>query len=117
MDGLSYIGLDVHRDTVSAAVLDREGKLLMQSVLVTRTAAILDFLHGIRGTLHVTFEEGVHSAWLDDLLQRRVARVVVCDPRKNKLPKGNKGDLIDARKLRGQRTGTAQVQTPADSWL
>src|SRR6266581_3946876 len=77
MNGLRYIGLDVHQDTVSAAVLD-----------------------GIKGTLHVTFEEGVHSAWLYDLLQRRVARVVVCDPRKNKLLKsGNKGALIDARKL------------------
>ncbi|MHB8412313.1 MAG: IS110 family transposase [Candidatus Acidiferrales bacterium] len=100
MDNLRYIGLDVHRDTISAAVLDREGKLIMQSVVPTRAPAILDFLHGIRGTLHLTFEEGIHSAWLYDLLQRRVARVVVCDPRKNKLLKsGNKGDLIDARKL------------------
>jgi len=100
MNGLRYIGLDVHQDTVSAAVLDGTGKLLMQSVFATRAVAILDFLHGIKGTLHVTFEEGVHSAWPYDLLQRRVARVVVCDPRKNKLLKsGNKGDLIDARKL------------------
>jgi RepB DNA-primase from phage plasmid/Transposase len=100
MNSLRYIGLDVHQDTVSAAVLDRDGKLLMQYVFATRAAAILDFLHGIKGTLHITFEEGVHSAWLYDLLQRRVARVLVCDPRKNKLLKsGNKGDLIDARKL------------------
>ena len=100
MNSLRYIGLDVHQDTVSAVVLDRDGKLLMQSVFATRAAAILDFLHGIKGTLHITFEEGVHSAWLYDLLQRRVARVLVCDPRKNKLLKsGNKGDLIDARKL------------------
>ena len=100
MDSLRYIGLDVHRDTISAAVLDREGKLMMQSVLATRAAAVLDFLHGIKGTLHVTFEEGTHSAWLYDLLVRRVARVVVCDPRRNKLLKsGNKGDLLDARKL------------------
>jgi hypothetical protein len=100
MQGIRYIGLDVHRDTISAAVLDREGKLMMQSVLATRAAAILDFLDGIKGTLHVTFEEGTHSAWLYDLLLRRVAQVVVCNPRKNKLMKsGNKGDLIDARKL------------------
>jgi len=100
MDGIRYIGLDVHRDTISAAVLNGEGKLMMQSVLVTRAAAILDFLQGVRGTLHVTFEEGTHSAWLYDLLVRRVACVVVCNPRKNKLLKsGNKSDLIDARKL------------------
>ena len=52
------------------------------------------------GRLHVTFEEGTHSAWLHDLLVRRVARVVVCDPRQNALLKaGNKSDAIDARKL------------------
>ncbi len=62
MQIVRYIGLDVHRDTISAAVLDSEGKVMMQSVLATRAAAILDFLHGIKGTLHVTFEEGNHSA-------------------------------------------------------
>jgi transposase len=100
MNGLKYIGLDVHRDTVSVAVLDRGGNFLMQSVLPTRAAVILDFLQSMKGTLHVTFEEGIHSAWLYDLLHGRVARVLVCDPRKTTLLKsGNKGDLIDARKL------------------
>jgi transposase len=67
---------------------------------MTRAAAILDFIGGVRGTLHVTFEEGTHSAWLYDLLSRRVAKLVVCNPRKNALLKsGNKSDAIDARKL------------------
>ncbi len=47
MNSVRYIGLDVHRDTISTAVLDSEGKLVMQSALATRAAAILDFLHGI----------------------------------------------------------------------
>lgn len=100
MDSLRYIGLDVHRDTISVAVLDEQGRLLMQSVLATRAAAILDFIGGVRGRLHVTFEEGTHSTWLYDLLARRVARLVVCNPRKNALLKsGSKSDAIDARKL------------------
>jgi transposase len=100
MDSIRYIGLDLHRDTVSAAVLDSDGTVMMQSVLATRAGAIIDFLNGIRGTLHVTFEECNHSSWLYDLLARRVAEVVVCDPRKNKLLKsGNKSDRVDARKL------------------
>ena len=41
MDSVRYIGLDVHRDTISAAVLDNEGKLTMQSVLATRAAAAI----------------------------------------------------------------------------
>ena len=100
MNSIKYVGLDVHRDTISVAVLNAEGKLVMQSVIATHATAILDFLHGLRGTLHVTFEEGTHSGWLYDLLVRRVAYLVVCNPRKNALLKaGSKSDAIDARKL------------------
>ena len=54
----------------------------------------------ITGTLSVTFEEGNSAAWLYDLLRPHVARVIVCNPRKNALLKhGNKSDRIDARKL------------------
>ena len=100
MNSIKYVGLDVHHDTISVAVLNADGKLVMQSVIATRATAILDFLHGLRGTLHVTFEEGTHSEWLYDLLVRRVAHLVVCNPRKNALLKaGSKSDSIDARKL------------------
>src|ERR1035438_2830063 len=100
MNSIKYVGLDVHRDSISVAVLNAEGKLAMQSVIATHATTILDFLHGLRGILHVTFEEGTHSAWLYDLLVRRVAKLVVCNPRKNALLKaGNKSDTVDARKL------------------
>ena len=71
MNSLRYVGMDVHRDTISVAVLDESGRLMMQSVLATRAGAVLDFIHGIRGGLQVTFEEGTHSAWLYDVLVRR----------------------------------------------
>src|SRR5439155_11398663 len=64
MNSVRYVGLDVHRDTISVAVLNESGRLIMQSVLATRAAAILDFMGGMRGIVHVTFEEGTHSAWL-----------------------------------------------------
>lgn len=100
MDSLKYVGFDVHQATVSVAVLNERGKLIMQSVLATRADAIVDFIRGLRGTIHLTYEEGTHSTWLYDLLVRRVARVVVCNPRKNALLKGgNKSDTIDAHKL------------------
>jgi transposase len=100
MDSVKYVGFDVHQMTISVAVLEESGKLVMQSILATHAAALLDFVRGLRGTVHITFEEGTHSAWLYDLLVRRVARVVVCDPRQNALLKaGNKSDRIDARKL------------------
>jgi transposase len=100
MNDAKYIGLDVHQATISAAVLDSAGKLVMEAILETKAETILQFIHGLRGSLHVTFEEGTCAAWLHDLLKPHVAQVLVCDPRKNASMKvGNKNDRIDARKL------------------
>jgi hypothetical protein len=100
MNDAKYIGLDVHQATISATVLDSAGKLVMESILETKAATILQFIHGLRGDLQVTFEEGTCAAWLHDLLKPHVRQVLVCDPRKNALLKvGNKSDRIDARKL------------------
>jgi len=100
MNDTKYIGLDVHQATISVAVLDSAGKLVMEAILETKAETILQFIHGLRGSLHVTFEEGTCAAWLHDLLKPHVAQVLVCDPRKNALIKaGNKSDRIDARKL------------------
>jgi transposase len=95
-----YIGLDVHQATISVAVMDSTGKVIMESILETKASTILEFFAGLRGTLSVTWEEGTWAAWLYDLLKPHVANVVVCNPRKNALLKhGNKSDRIDARKL------------------
>jgi len=78
------------------------GKLIMESILETKAATILQFFQGLRGSVHVAFEEGTCAAWLHDLLKPYVTKVLVlvCDPRKNSLLKaGNKNDRIDARKL------------------
>jgi transposase len=95
-----YIGMDVHQATISVAVMDAQGKLLMECVLETKASTIVEFLQGLQGTLSLTFEEGTWAAWLHDLLKPHVSRLVVCDPRKAALLKeGNKSDRIDARKL------------------
>src|SRR5216117_2439216 len=100
MNQEKYIGMDVHDSTISAAVKNAQGKLLMECVLETKAATILEFIQGLRGTLAVTFEEGTSAAWLHDLLHPHVNRLVVCDPRKNALLKdGNKSDRVDAQKL------------------
>jgi transposase len=97
---VKYIGLDVHQSTTVAAVLDSRGKVVMECIVETKASTLLDFLHGLRGELHVTLEEGSWAAWLHDVLQPHVQRLVVCDPRKNALLKqGNKSDKVDARKL------------------
>ena len=97
---IKYIGMDVHKETISIAVMKGDGKLVMESIIETKASTILQFIEGVRGDLHVTFEEGTWAAWLYDLLKPHVTELVVCDPRKNALMKeGNKSDKIDARKL------------------
>src|SRR3984893_5290819 len=99
MNDAKYIGLDVHQATISVAVLDSAGNLVMEAILETKAETILQFIHGLRVSLHVTVEEGTCAAWLHDLLKPHVTQVLVCDPRKNALIKaGNKNDRIDARK-------------------
>ena len=100
MDKAKYIGMDVHKEAISIAVLNSSGKLMMECVIETKAITILQFFQGLNGSLHVTFEEGTWAAWLYDLLKPHGMELVVCNPRKNALLKqGSKSDRIDARKL------------------
>jgi transposase len=100
MDSKKYIGMDVHTESISIAVRNAAGKIVMESVIETKASMILQCIDGLRGDLRVTFEEGTWAAWLYDLLKPHVTEVLVCNPRKNALLKdGSKGDRIDARKL------------------
>jgi len=98
MTSTKYIGMDVHKESISIAVRNDAGKLVMECVIETKANIILDFIHGLRGELQVTFEEGTWATWLYDLLKPHVTKLVVCDPRKNSR-QGNKNDRIDAREL------------------
>ena len=100
MNSKKYIGMDVHQATISVAVRDLAGKLIMESTIETKAGTILEFVRGLAGSLSVTFEEGTGASWLYDLLKSHVAEVIVCDPRKNALLRGgSKNDKVDARKL------------------
>src|SRR5271157_2668254 len=100
MNDAKYIGMDVHQATISVAVRDSRGNLVMEAILETKMETILQFIRGLGGSLHVAFEEGTWAAWLHDLLKPHVTKLVVCDPRRNALlQEGNQNDRVDARKL------------------
>ena len=56
-----YIGMDVHKESISIAVRNAAGKIVMKSVIETKASMILEFVEGLRGDLHVTFEEGTSA--------------------------------------------------------
>lgn len=92
--------MDVHQATTVVVVLDEDGKRVLDTIVATEAQAIMRFIQGVSGTLHVTFEETTQAAWLYEVVRTQVAEVIVCDPRRNKLlSEGSKGDKPDAWKL------------------
>lgn len=95
-----YVGLDVHKATIAIAALDVSGKLVKQSIIETATRAVREFFAGLRAEIHVTFEEGNHAAWLFDIVEPLVQRVLVCNPKHNKRRMGRqRNDRVDAKQL------------------
>ena len=125
---VKYIGMDVHKEATVIAVLNGNGDLVMESIVETKASSLLQFIHGLRGELHVTWEEGTWAAWLYDLLKPHVQQVLVCDPRRNALLKeGNKNDKVRSclqrhprhrgdRKLRAASLSSLVPSPEALSW-
>jgi len=93
-----YVALDVHQEATATTVRDHKGRVIARSVIPTEEGTLLEFFRGMRGSIHVTFEEGTQAQWLHDLLVGVVDRVVVCD-RRGEGQKGNKSDRVDADQL------------------
>jgi len=64
MDSTKYVGMDVHKETISIAVMNSVGQLVMEFILETNAITILQFIRGLGGHLHVTLEGGSWAAWL-----------------------------------------------------
>jgi len=95
-----YMGLDVHQAMTVVAVLDADGKVILETMVPTEAAAIIRLVQSLSAPLRVTFEETTQAAWLYEVLRAHVTEVIVCDPRRNKLlGEGSKTDKVDARKL------------------
>src|SRR5207253_8439466 len=97
---VKYVALDLHQASTSISIRDARGRVIRREVVPTSAARILEAIDSAGGTVHVTFEEGTLSQWIYDELVSRVAHVIVCDPRHNRLlAADNKSDRIDADKL------------------
>jgi hypothetical protein len=56
MTSTKYSGMDVHQEIILIAAMNSVGKVVMECVIETKASTILQFIHGLRGDLHVTFE-------------------------------------------------------------
>jgi hypothetical protein len=58
MDSKKYIGMDVYKESISIAVMNGAGKIVMECVIETKASMILQFIDGLRGDLQVYFDFG-----------------------------------------------------------
>ena len=53
MESTKYVGLDVHKEATTIAVMNSAGKLIMESIIETKAITIRQFIQGLHGDLHV----------------------------------------------------------------
>jgi hypothetical protein len=56
--------MDVHKESISIAVLNFAGQAVMECLIETKASTILQFIHGLRGDLQDTFKEGTRAGVL-----------------------------------------------------
>lgn len=91
-----YIGLDVHAQSTTCAMVDETGKRIGTQVIETSREALTTMLEGVEGGKHVCFEEGTSAAWIYEVVTPLVTEAVCCQPKKHA---GNKSDAKDAWRL------------------
>ncbi len=95
-----YIGADVHSNNTELAIEYRKEIVARYSV-PTSIPAINAVLSSIQGKKILAMEEGPMAGWLYRNLHEKVDKLVVCEPRRNKLisSEGDRDDKIDSGKL------------------
>jgi hypothetical protein len=67
-----YVALDVHQATALASVRAETGRVIARTIVPTEAQAVTEFFRGMRGAVHVAFEEG---RWLASRIVDGIGRV------------------------------------------
>ena len=95
-----YIGADVHSNNTELAI-EQRGRIVARYSVPTSIPAIGAILDSIQGKKILAMEEGSMAGWLYRNLHEKVDKLVVSEPRRNKLisSEGDRDDKIDSGKL------------------
>src|SRR6516225_11920040 len=96
-----FIGIDVHCQFCEIAVVDTVGKVVFRDRCATTIPTLLAVLEKVPRPRSLVIEEGSLAGWLWRGLATAVERMVVSEPRRNRLiaKGGDKDDDLDAEKL------------------
>jgi len=100
MNGIYYIGIDVHNNNTEIAIRYK-GQIRQRFSLPTSIPAIATAIESINGKKIMAVEEGPMAGWLYRNLLKKVDKFIVAEPRRNKLisSDGDHDDKIDSAKL------------------
>jgi len=98
---LHYIGMDSHITTLSFAVVNESGRLVLAQELPTSARGLVEFVRHVPKPRQIYMEEGTLAAWALETCVRCGEKLVITDPKQNRWIGScrQKGDRIDALKL------------------
>lgn len=82
MQGMWFVGLDVHSETTAVSIRSARGIVVVRQVVATNAAALRRALSRTRGRVKIACESGPLAAWLTQSLQTQLREVIVCDRRR-----------------------------------
>jgi transposase len=96
-----FIGIDVQCQFCEIAVITTAGQVVRRDRCATTIPALREVVAAVPGPRQLVIEEGPLAGWLWRELHTEVERMVVSEPRRNRLiaKDGDKDDDLDAEKL------------------
>src|SRR6201984_363293 len=96
-----FIGADTHCLRCDVAVVNAAGEVVQRQRCETNIPTLLEIVQSVPRPRALVIEEGPLAGWLWRELRGALDRMVVCQPRRNRLicQEGDKDDPIDAEKL------------------
>jgi transposase len=101
MNVIHYIGLDVHKKTISYCIKTADGRIVREDRLQATRLALRSWAEGMREPWCGAMEATLFSAWIYDTLKPYAQRLVMGHPARMKaITAGKKkSDTIDARTI------------------
>jgi hypothetical protein len=101
MNAIHYIGLDVHKKTISYCVKTAAGQIVKEGTLVAERSVLRSWAGSLAQPWHGAMEATIFSAWIYDTLKPYAERLEMGHPAKMKaITAGKKkSDIIDARTI------------------
>ncbi len=101
MNVIHYIGLDVHKKTISYCIKTADGGIVLEGKLQALRSTLRNWAEGLREPWCGAMEATLFSAWIYDTLKPYAQRLVMGHPARMKaITAGKKkSDTIDARTI------------------